>query len=756
MTKSLYLVWAGLLFGLLASGCREPNPAYVGKAPPNDAGGQQDTPPVTPGPDSAPDVRPDLGAVPPVDAVEAPPEADASADAPDARPDVGDRDEETGGGPRDVLDLRDMRRPGDDVPDVRPGDDGSRDAADVALPVDGHDAPVTLVDALADGSPLDAAFPDLPPTCSESQTRTCSTPGNPLVGACHAGMQTCTAGAWGPCQKEILPAEVETCNGVDDNCNGMTDEGCVAECVLVAPEGNDDGADGTMAKPFATVAAALTFAAAVDGGSPQRVCVAGGATCADVKSYDMDTALAVPNGARVQGNYAFDGATLTYCTSAQPPTTTLRFTAAGAQVEFGSDVKSPTELGGFTIERFSSTSGSPGAPITAVSVAGGKNVTLSGIFVTDAPAGDTTYGVDVVSGGQVTILGSSIGGGAGRMAAIGVHVAGGQVNLRSNCDGAGAVCTKSCTDQGLGIRGRAGELGGDAAADSSAVYITAASLSGSTIVGNLLCGGAGNAGAGTTGSNVAALLCEGGNCGTITGNSIEGGSGRVSLAVVLQGGGGLLEANAIATGCGTEGAFAVLLDNASARVRNNRIFGSECSSGTTGSYVGLHVVLGSAGGELDVNSNDIDPRGGSGNCQSTGVWIERTQGQPAPAGFFRNNIIAAGNCSTRTAISEVGSATLRLLENNDLYAQGPGGTTVLFHRGSTDAKTIAEVNALDGAAGNISANPRFVSYPDDLHLAEDSPCIDQGSEEGAPASDADGVARPQGEGFDIGAYEYLF
>jgi len=279
-------------------------------------------------------------------------------------------------------------------------------------------------------------------------------------------------------------------------------------------------------------------------------------------------------------------------------------------------------------------------------------------------------------------------------------------------------------------------------------------------VGNLLCGGAGKAGTGTGGANVAALRCEGGGCATVTGNSIAGGSGALTLAVSLQGGGGLLEANDVEAGCGTEAAYAVLLDNSSARVRNNRIFGSGCNNGTTGSYVGLHVVLGSASGELDVHSNDIDPRGGTGSCQSTGVLLERTQGQPSPSGFFRNNIIVAGNCGTRTAISEGANATLRLLENNDLYAQtaapGPVGTTVLFHRASTDATTIAQVNALDGAAKNISANPQFVGYPADLHLTKDSPCIDQGTKEGAPASDADGTARPQGEGFDIGAYESVF
>ena len=44
-------------------------------------------------------------------------------------------------------------------------------------------------------------------------------------GRCRAGAQTCAVGAWGVCSGEVLPA-TETCNGVDDDCDGATDEVC--------------------------------------------------------------------------------------------------------------------------------------------------------------------------------------------------------------------------------------------------------------------------------------------------------------------------------------------------------------------------------------------------------------------------------------------------------------------------------------------------------------------------------------------------
>ena len=52
-------------------------------------------------------------------------------------------------------------------------------------------------------------------------------PGTKGKGTCKAGYQTCVAGKIdSKCQTEVVPSAKEACDGVDDTCNGTTDEGC--------------------------------------------------------------------------------------------------------------------------------------------------------------------------------------------------------------------------------------------------------------------------------------------------------------------------------------------------------------------------------------------------------------------------------------------------------------------------------------------------------------------------------------------------
>ncbi len=81
--------------------------------------------------------------------------------------------------------------------------------------------------------------PDVPPPpCSDGATQSCYTGPDRTVsiGRCRSGTQTCTSGAWGACMGETLPV-IETCNNVDDDCDGTADDGATAACPARANTG---------------------------------------------------------------------------------------------------------------------------------------------------------------------------------------------------------------------------------------------------------------------------------------------------------------------------------------------------------------------------------------------------------------------------------------------------------------------------------------------------------------------------------------
>ena len=62
---------------------------------------------------------------------------------------------------------------------------------------------------------------------------------------------------------------------------------------------------------------------------------------------------------------------------------------------------------------------------------------------------------------------------------------------------------------------------------------------------------------------------------------------------------------------------------------------------------------------------------------------------------------------------------------------------------------------ISGDTGSLESDPAFLaSSSGDYHLSAASNCIDAATSNGAPTWDYDGITRPQGREFDIGAYEY--
>ncbi|MFT5432525.1 MAG: MYXO-CTERM domain-containing protein, partial [Myxococcota bacterium] len=73
--------------------------------------------------------------------------------------------------------------------------------------------------------------------CDASVDEGCSCSGEsvacaPEAGACSAGDQSCVEGVWGPCITDDVV--IESCDGEDNDCDGITDDGC--SCAAGAPE----------------------------------------------------------------------------------------------------------------------------------------------------------------------------------------------------------------------------------------------------------------------------------------------------------------------------------------------------------------------------------------------------------------------------------------------------------------------------------------------------------------------------------------
>ena len=109
------------------------------------------------------------------------------------------------------------------------GCDGEETASPAPVDATASDAAfdLSMADAGADAAPdadvIDADLTDAEPPCVPGETARC--PGLE-VGRCKPGIRTCGEdGRFGPCEGVIPPATFEACNGEDDDCDGVTDEG---------------------------------------------------------------------------------------------------------------------------------------------------------------------------------------------------------------------------------------------------------------------------------------------------------------------------------------------------------------------------------------------------------------------------------------------------------------------------------------------------------------------------------------------------
>jgi hypothetical protein len=273
------------------------------------------------------------------------------------------------------------------------------------------------------------------------------------------------------------------CDSIDNDCDGAIDEDCQS-CVPVSTIGNDQLADGSFLFPFQTIQAAIQWTVANNG--PPTICVSAGQFCGSnanpvTGTYQMpdNTTITMANGISVLGNY--ERTTWTRCNAF---TTTVIQPRTPEGITFPATVTATTVLDGFRIDRWNS------ATAAGVTVDGAQNVILSNLAIQNTPTVMSSYGVNVVNGGDVTIARSRIDAGNGSVESIAVRSIASRVRLTANCaslDGVGH-CDDFCANN-PSIRGRTTNGPGTTYA------VLLQDSPGSTIEGSALCANDGDQGA---------------------------------------------------------------------------------------------------------------------------------------------------------------------------------------------------------------------------------------------------------------------
>ena len=153
------------------------------------------------------------------------------------------------------------------------------------------------------------------------------------------------------------------------------------------------------------------------------------------------------------------------------------------------------------------------------------------------------------------------------------------------------------------------------------------------------------------------------------------------------------------------------------------------------------------------------------NNEEVGIWIANwslASEQPMKDIEVINNTLYNNGNEWGGGINVMNSDAENVVIRNNICSQNLSFQIVIE---DTPQNLIVDHNLIDGYMGyfgeiygsdSVVGNPMFVNFSGaDFHLLESSPAIDNGSSIDAPNDDFYGNSRPQGTGYDIGAYEYV-
>jgi hypothetical protein len=244
--------------------------------------------------------------------------------------------------------------------------------------------------------------------------------------------------------------------------------------------------------------------------------------------------------------------------------------------------------------------------------------------------------------------------------------------------------------------------------------------------------------------NLVGIRCDAGSCGDVIGNTVSALTGVPANNMTQQylgvqgyaivAGGGLVAKNVASAGCAVSGAG--ILASGGGLIENNFVYGPGCSSTRSGTATGSALEIPATSYTTTVDSNTLFGSAaqfaGIGSGAGWAVGINQ-QG----AAIIRNNIIQGVS-------ADFMGGTPSVFQNNDL-------THSIYVTGTTTLTNIDLINALGpGFSANFAGSPGLAG--DDRHLVANSPCVNAGTPEGAPADDFYGDPRDAQP--DVGADEW--